>query len=55
MKKIFNADSFGSNCPENWEEIAEYLNEKAESGEDPEEIWEKYCREDYEDAPDARF
>ena len=28
MTQYINMDSFGSNCPENWEEIADYLNDK---------------------------
>ena len=52
---VFNADSFGSNCPKNWEEIADYLNSKLGSGEDPEEIWEAYCNGYYADAPEAIF
>lgn len=51
--KRFDADSFGSMCPENWEEIADYLNNKLEAGEDPDEIWETYCRGGYQDAPEA--
>ena len=51
-------DSFGQDCPTNWEEIAEYLNDKIDALEDitddtgaltPEgrdlvdAIWEDYC------------
>ena len=46
-------DSFGGNCPVNWEEIADYLNKRIEAGEDPEEVWERYCSGRYEDAPEA--
>lgn len=46
-------DSFGSRCPENWEEIADWMNEKIESGEDPDEVWENYCNGKYPDAPEA--
>ena len=31
MTHYINMDSFGSNCPENWEEIADYLNAKIAS------------------------
>ena len=51
-------DSFGDNCPKNWEEIASYLNEKIDNildkyGEDADynpdcteeiiKVWEDYC------------
>lgn len=49
----FDVDSFGSRCPDNWEEIVEYLNSRLEDGEDPEEIWETYCSGGYQDAPEA--
>ena len=58
MKKYeFNGDSFGANCPENWEEICEYLNSKVEDGmdsDDVEEIWRAYCNGEYADAPEAK-
>ena len=58
-------DSFGSECPENWEEIANYLNDLAdllgipednspEANEQLENIWEKYCNGDLPDAPEAK-
>ena len=64
--KYFDAEGFGSICPENWEEICDYLNDKLESEveEDTdeiseqeiiEEIWEKYCNGYYTDAPEAIF
>lgn len=31
MDTYFNMESFGAMCPENWKEIAEYLNDKLES------------------------
>ena len=53
MKEVFTVDSFGSRCPKNWEEIINYLNEKLEeAGEDPEDIWERYCSDGYPDAPE---
>ena len=54
-KNRIDVDSFGSNCPENWKEIADYLNKRIENGEDPEELWEWYCMGLYEDAPDAIY
>lgn len=56
--KEFTVESFGSNCPTNWEEICDYLNEKIEDGmdkDDLEEIWETYCNGGYADAPEAEF
>lgn len=52
MKKI-TVNSFGSNCPENWEEISDWMNEKIEEGADPDELWEDYCSGRCEDAPEA--
>lgn len=57
-KMKFDSESFGSNCPENWEEIIDYLNEKIEDGmdrDDLENIWETYCNGGYPDAPEAEF
>ena len=56
MKK-FTGDSFGSNCPDNWEEIVDFLNSILESGPegDMEEIWEQYCSGSLEGAPEAIF
>lgn len=44
MTNIFTAESFGSDLPENWEDICSILNDYAEShpDEDPNEIWEDY-------------
>ena len=56
--KEFTVESFGSNCPSNWEEICDYLNEKIEDGmdnDDMEEIWDAYCMGMYTDAPEAEF
>ena len=60
-------DSFGSDCPSNWEEIAAYLNDKIDYAlsvygpdvSDPDcydalcSVWEAYCNGDYPDAPQA--
>lgn len=55
MKK-FDADSFDSRCPENWEEIVDYLNSKiGEESDDMEQIWEDYCSGRYPDAPEAQM
>ena len=64
MKRIFDGDSFWSNCPQNWEEIADFLNDVLEerSNEDMddrdlknlmEEIWEEYCSGRLDGAPEA--
>lgn len=50
-------ESFGSNLPRNWEEIADFLNnlieEKADdSKEAVEEIWENYCAGNIKGAPE---
>ena len=47
------ADSFGAYIPENWEEIADWMNDRINAGEDPEEIWERYCNGQCPDAPEA--
>lgn len=55
---MFTVESFGANCPENWEEICDYLNEKIEDdtdSDDMEVIWETYCNGGYADAPEAEF
>ncbi len=44
MQEPFTASSFGAMVPDNWQEITDYLNAYyQETGEDPAEIWEKYC------------
>jgi len=54
MKEYFTVDSFGAECPINWEEIAEALNRIADrevaevdnevyAKEIVEGIWEAYC------------
>lgn len=59
--KHFDGDSFGSDCPENWEEIVDYLNDRLDYEveilikEKAEEIWENYCSGRYADAPEAIF
>lgn len=58
-------ESFGDNCPMNWEEIADWLNERIDAmnvtDEDGEltregrekisDLWERYCAGDLEGAP----
>ena len=58
-------DSFGQDCPANWEEIADYLNgvidemdvtdedgELTMDGRDQiEALWERYCAGEFEGAP----
>ena len=47
---MFNMDSFGQDCPVNWEEIAAYLNEKIEGIDETDSenrdaidnVWESY-------------
>lgn len=54
----FTADSFGAECPYNWEEIVDFLNSKIEEGmnrDDVERIWEDYCAEKYPDAPEEEW
>lgn len=51
-----DADSFGAECPENWEEIAGALNRIIrETGKDPDQVWEDYCSERLADVPEAKF
>ena len=62
-KYRFTEDSFGSECPDNWEEVADYLNSKIaerfdelekENADDDEyryeadAIWENYCNGEYD-------
>ena len=60
--KYFTVDSFGADCPANWEEIADYLNAAVEGLIAPEDddrdirdkvedLWERYCDGDLADAP----
>ncbi len=59
-------DSFGSECPRNWEEISNYLNDiidnmeritdefgelTMEGREQINALWERYCSGDIADAP----
>lgn len=44
-------ESFWDRCPDNWEEIADFLNEKIAEGEDPDDVWKRYCAEQYPDCP----
>ena len=57
---MITMDSFGSECPENWEEIANFLNALIEERgieNDPDELnqlWEDYCNGDIPGAPGAK-
>lgn len=57
---MITMDSFGSECPENWEEIANFLNALIEERgieNDPDELnqlWEDYCNGDIPGAPEAK-
>lgn len=58
MNSYFTEDSFGSDLPVNWEEIANYLNEIVcssnilfEDDDTPNLVWENYCNGCYPDAP----
>ena len=64
MENYVTVDSFGSDLPENWEEIASFLNplyaEIAETESDPRErrekfdaLWESYWRGEIPGAPKA--
>lgn len=61
MKRIFDEDSFGWNCPTNWEEIADFLNETVTAldiADDPEAIarlWDDYCMDRIPNAPASVF
>lgn len=65
MDRMITVDSFGSDCPENWEEIAEFLNEIIAAHEPEEDereendwhadLWERYCRGEIPGAPEAQF
>ena len=51
-----DADSFGANCPENWEEIAEALNQIIrKTGKDPDEVFEEWCTEVLPEVPEVEF
>ena len=54
---MFDMESFGSNCPTNWKEIADYLNEKAEgmNERELEALWEDFCMERLPDCPKTLF
>lgn len=70
MTEYYNMDSFGADCPLNWEEIAAYLNEAVENMGDGifdefgdltldgsvrvEALWEAYWAGDLPDAPKAQ-
>lgn len=60
MKNWITAESFGADIPENWEEIAAYLNaiiEERGIEDDHNEVndlWESYWQGDFSDAPAPR-
>ena len=53
-------DSFGAECPENWEEIAEFLNaiidERgiANDHDAVNDLWEEFCRGELDGAPEVK-
>lgn len=56
--KLITAESFGSDIPDNWEEIANYLNEIIrsynilfEDDDTAQVVWENYFQGCYPDAP----
>lgn len=61
MKRYITADSFGADCPANWEEIAAFLNQIIEDHEPDEDereendwyadLWERYCNGEIPGAP----
>ena len=57
---MITMDSFGSMLPDNWEEIAAYLNRIIEEqgiDDDPDavnQLWEDYCNGDIPGAPEAK-
>jgi hypothetical protein len=57
---MITMDSFGSMIPENWEEIADFLNgiieeRGIENDQDElDQLWEDYCNGDIPGAPEAR-
>jgi hypothetical protein len=46
---MIDMNSFGSNCPDNWQEIADYLN--SIDNMDNEELWEAFCADKLKDCP----
>lgn len=46
-------DSFGAEIPQNWEEIADFLNHLIDGGYDSRDVWEDYWNGDIPDAPKA--
>ena len=58
---LITSDSFGSDLPENWEEIADYLNEIIRSSsilfddeDTAQRVWENYWNGCYPNAPKAK-
>ena len=60
MDNCITMDSFGSECPYNWEEIADFLNNLidergiADDREATDQLWEDYCSGDIPGAPEAK-
>lgn len=65
-QKMFNENSFGSNCPVNWEEIADFLNDLYEERTHgitdtdqmnciSDQIWEDYCCGNIANVPEDIF
>lgn len=58
MENWITVESFGSDCPENWEEIAAFLNAiiRERGIEDDNaavnDLWEEYCTGDIPGAPE---
>ena len=57
MENYINENSFGSDCPSNWAEIAAFLNEiiRERGIEDDHvavnDLWESYCNGEIDGAP----
>lgn len=57
---MITMDSFGSMLPENWEEIADFLNALIEERgiendqDELDQLWEDYCNGDIPGAPEAK-
>lgn len=57
---MITMDSFGSECPSNWEEIADFLNAIIEERgiendlDELDQLWEDYCNGDIPGAPEAK-
>lgn len=57
---MITMESFGSMLPENWEEIADFLNALIEEHgiendkDELDQLWEDYCNGDIPGAPEAK-